>query len=136
VFTRDLKEENTKVSQSTKGTPRRIVSNRMGLNTLHLTVGNRVVNNLNGTLIVIVKCSRGLYKKYKFTQKLANPYCLCTYMNDAMIFDLCSQQRDYLMFLAQPNQRSSAEAKHIARSGLPIIIIAYPLEAGEADQRI
>jgi hypothetical protein len=101
---------------------------------LHLIMGNMVVNNLNGTLIVIVDCSQGLNRKSKFTQKLVNPDYLCTYMNNTMIFFFCSRQGDYLMFLSWPNQWSSVEAKHISRSGLLIITSANIVGVGEVDQ--
>jgi hypothetical protein len=102
---------------------------------LHLSQ-MRVFNNLNGTLIVTVDGSRGLNKKSKLTQKLVNPYFLCTYMNDVTIFCLCSRQGDYLFFLARPNQYSSAKEKHIAKRGLLIITVANVVEVGEADHGI
>ena len=72
----------------------------MELKMLHLTMGNMVINKLNGTLIFTIDCSRGLNRKYKFTKKLATLDYLCTCMNVALICFFYSQQGDYRLFLA------------------------------------
>ena len=105
----------------------------MELNMLNLTMRKRIDIKLYGTLIATIYCSRGMNLKAKFTQKLVDPDYLCTCMNDATIFFFCSRQGDYLLFLAQPHQWSSAEEKHITRSGLPIIIVSSPIIVDEAD---
>jgi hypothetical protein len=58
-----------------------------------------------------------------------HPHVWCT-----TILFFCSRQEYYLLFLVQPNQQSIFEEKHIARSGLPIIIVASPFKVGEANQ--
>jgi len=75
------------------------------LNMFRLTVGNKIVTNLNDTLIFTLDCSRGINMKSKFIQKLVDLDYLSTYMNDATIFYFCSQQGDYLFLLTQPNQQ-------------------------------
>jgi hypothetical protein len=74
---------------------------------LHITVGTRIVNNLYGNLIITLYCSQGLNMKAKFTQKLVDPDCFSTCLNNAMIFFFCTRQGDYLMFLTLTHQRSS-----------------------------
>jgi hypothetical protein len=101
----------------------------MELKMLHLTVRNMIVSNLYGTLIITKGCSRGLNRKSKLAQNLMNPNCFNTWLNDVVIFFFCSRQRDYLMFLARPHQRSSAIAKHIPRSGRTIIFITSPVRS-------
>jgi hypothetical protein len=105
----------------------------MDLNMLHITLGNMIVNNLYGIVIIIVYCSRGMNMKAKFTQKLEDPDCFSIFLNDAMIFGFCSRQGEYLMFIARPHQRSSAKEKHIAISGLSIIIFTNKIRVGESD---
>jgi hypothetical protein len=72
----------------------------MKLNMLHLTVGNMIVRNLYNTLVIKIYCSRGLNRKAKFSEKLANTNCVSTCLNDAMIFYFFSR---YLLLLAQPH---------------------------------
>jgi hypothetical protein len=45
----------------------------MDLNMLHITMGKNIVNNLYDTLDIIVDYSRGMNRKAKLSQKLANP---------------------------------------------------------------
>jgi hypothetical protein len=66
----------------------------------HLTMGNMVICNLNGTMIVTIDYILGLNRKSKFTQNLVDREFLCTFMNDGMILFFYSGQGDYLLFLA------------------------------------
>jgi hypothetical protein len=100
---------------------------------LHLIVGNKIVSNLYSTLIVTVDCILGLNNKSKFSQKLEDPICLCTCLNDTMILYFYSRQGDYLLFLTRLHQRSNAKMKHIARGGLPFITVTSPVRFGEVD---
>jgi hypothetical protein len=108
----------------------------MELNLLHLTMGNKIVNNLYDTLIIIVYFSRGFNRKAKFTSKLADPDCFSTCFKDTMIFRLCNRQGDYILFLRQPHQWFIAKEKQIAISGLLIITFGSLVKVNEADQRI
>ena len=57
----------------------------MKFNILHLVVCNKIIDDLDDTLIVTVKNSQGFDRKPKLTQGLLNPYGLSTSINYTMI---------------------------------------------------
>jgi hypothetical protein len=108
----------------------------MELNMLDLTKGKKIFSNLYNTLVITVDCSGYLNRKAKFSQKFVNLNYFSTCLNNAMIFFFCSRKPDYLLFISQPHQWSSAIVKHIAKSGLLIINFSSLVGFGEDDQRI
>ena len=63
----------------------------MNFNMLHLTVCNRIINDLNCTLIIIMNNSWGLNRKPDLSQELSDPKILSTSINDTMILSFISE---------------------------------------------
>jgi hypothetical protein len=84
----------------------------MKLNMLHLTMCNRIFNNLNCTFISIMSNTRGFNRKTELTKEILNLDDLSTNINYTTILNFHCRQRDYLLFLTRPYQWSRTERKH------------------------
>ena len=78
----------------------------MKFNMIHLSMGNKIINNFNNNLIITVNNNGVLNRKTKLIKKLMNPKCICTYIGNSMILNFYSWKKCYLLFLTQPNQGS------------------------------
>ena len=58
----------------------------MKFNMLHFTMCNRIISNLDYTLIAIVKNNRGFDREPELTQGLLDPYSLNANINNTMPF--------------------------------------------------
>ena len=108
----------------------------MKLNMLHFTICNKIISDLDCTLIVSMKNSWGFDREPDFTQELLDPNNVCANSKNTMIFWFSNRQRDNLLFLWGLDQRAKIKAKKKNRSQFLIIIVTYPIKVSVADQGV
>lgn len=104
-----------------------VASNDHATHVPHLSMGNKIIGNLYGTLIITKNDNRGLDWKTKITRKLPDPNYLCKCIYCPMILCFQDWQGYQQLFLTQLNQRSRVKEKQIIRHGFLIITITFPI---------
>ena len=98
---------------------------KIELNMLHISMSIGIISKFNSSLIITINNSRGLNRKSKLIEKLSDPNCLWYFIDNTTVLDICSQKRDYILFLTQAYHRSSFKLKHIAISVFPFSNVTF-----------
>ena len=80
----------------------------MKFNMIHLTMCNKIIGDLDCTLIIIVKNSWGFDRKLEITQEFSDPKNFHASINSTMILSFSGWQRDNLFF----SKRTIAKDHH------------------------